>query len=244
MTRRARVLVLVASSGWLCAILLGDGQRRATGSPGVQRTQATSPPERPMFAPSSDCVACHNNLVDAERRGRLDRRQLARHHDGERRPRPVRAGQHPSRDDGPPVARRAISRTSAPPAICRPRRRWPHAAGGKARCLRAFRERAPARRRASTRWRATACRCTVCHQIAADRLGTRDSFNGNFVVAAPRPDGMRRAFGPLAVDPGRRRDHALGDRLRAGARRRTSASRSSARPVTRSSPRHSARMAR
>ena len=47
--------------------------------------------------------------------------------------------------------------------------------------------------------------CTVCHQIAADRLGTRDSFNGNFVVAPERPDGRRRAFGPADVDAGRRR---------------------------------------
>ena len=47
--------------------------------------------------------------------------------------------------------------------------------------------------------------CTVCHQIAPDRLGTRESFNGNFVVAPPRPDGRRRAFGPFEVDAGRRR---------------------------------------
>jgi hypothetical protein len=47
--------------------------------------------------------------------------------------------------------------------------------------------------------------CTVCHQIAPDRLGTRESFNGNFVVSPPRPDGRRRAFGPFAVDEGRRR---------------------------------------
>ena len=47
--------------------------------------------------------------------------------------------------------------------------------------------------------------CTVCHQIAPDRLGTRESFNGNFAVASPRPDGRRRAFGPFEVDAGRRR---------------------------------------
>jgi hypothetical protein len=47
--------------------------------------------------------------------------------------------------------------------------------------------------------------CTVCHQIAADRLGTPGSFNGNFAVAPPRPDGRRRAFGSFEVDNGRRR---------------------------------------
>jgi hypothetical protein len=47
--------------------------------------------------------------------------------------------------------------------------------------------------------------CTVCHQVAADGLGTRDSFNGNFSVAPPNASGRRRAFGPFAPDAGRRR---------------------------------------
>jgi hypothetical protein len=47
--------------------------------------------------------------------------------------------------------------------------------------------------------------CTVCHQIARERLGTRESFNGNFVVAPPLADGLRRAFGPFAPNPGRSR---------------------------------------
>ena len=47
--------------------------------------------------------------------------------------------------------------------------------------------------------------CTVCHQISAARLGTRESFNGNFVVAAPLASGRRRAFGPFAPNPGRSR---------------------------------------
>jgi hypothetical protein len=46
--------------------------------------------------------------------------------------------------------------------------------------------------------------CTVCHQIAADRLGTRDSFNANFVLALPQ-DGIRTIYGNHDVDPGRRR---------------------------------------
>ena len=47
--------------------------------------------------------------------------------------------------------------------------------------------------------------CTVCHQVAPDRLGTRDSFNGNCPVAPPLADGTPRAFGPFEVDAGRRR---------------------------------------
>ncbi len=47
--------------------------------------------------------------------------------------------------------------------------------------------------------------CTVCHQIAAEGLGTRESFNGNFVVSPPLANGRRRAFGPFQPDAGRRR---------------------------------------
>jgi hypothetical protein len=45
--------------------------------------------------------------------------------------------------------------------------------------------------------------CTVCHQMASDGLGTRASFNGNFVLRPTRPDGVREIFGPFAVDNGR-----------------------------------------
>ena len=47
--------------------------------------------------------------------------------------------------------------------------------------------------------------CTVCHQIAPDQLGTRASFNGQFVVAGPLPNGRRRVFGPFEPDAARTR---------------------------------------
>jgi len=46
--------------------------------------------------------------------------------------------------------------------------------------------------------------CTVCHQIAPDRLGTRESFNSNFVMQPTPADGVRQIFGPYAIDAGRR----------------------------------------
>jgi hypothetical protein len=46
--------------------------------------------------------------------------------------------------------------------------------------------------------------CAVCHQIAPDGLGTRESFNGNFVMRPTPADGVRPIFGPYAIDPGRR----------------------------------------
>ena len=46
--------------------------------------------------------------------------------------------------------------------------------------------------------------CTVCHQIAADGLGTRDNFNANFVMKATPADGARPIYGNYDIDAGRR----------------------------------------
>jgi hypothetical protein len=43
--------------------------------------------------------------------------------------------------------------------------------------------------------------CTLCHQIAPERLGSRESFVGGFVIARPH-QGERRMFGPYDVDRG------------------------------------------
>ena len=46
--------------------------------------------------------------------------------------------------------------------------------------------------------------CSVCHQISKEHLGTRESFNGEFVIE-PTPDsGVRPIFGPYRVDAGRK----------------------------------------
>ncbi|MFP3938699.1 MAG: hypothetical protein ACLF0P_00180 [Thermoanaerobaculia bacterium] len=47
--------------------------------------------------------------------------------------------------------------------------------------------------------------CTVCHQITAEGLGTKESFTGGFVVDTTRPAGEREIFGPFEVDAGRAR---------------------------------------
>src|SRR5581483_9979103 len=46
--------------------------------------------------------------------------------------------------------------------------------------------------------------CAVCHQISTDRLGTRESFNGGFVVQPPTHD-ARPEYGPFEPEPGHRR---------------------------------------
>jgi hypothetical protein len=157
-----------------------------------------------MFAPPDDCVACHNNLVassgedvsiGASWRGTIMansardpyvlasvRREMLDH--------PQRASE----------IENECATCHAPAA-----QKIAHAIGGEARI---FEHVANAANRTASPLNdlaAAGVSCTVCHQIAADRLGTREGFNGNFVVAPPRPDGRRRAFGPFEVDSGRRR---------------------------------------
>jgi len=47
--------------------------------------------------------------------------------------------------------------------------------------------------------------CAVCHQISTARLGTPESFNGGFVVAAPAGPDSRPEYGPYEVEAGHRR---------------------------------------
>jgi hypothetical protein len=47
--------------------------------------------------------------------------------------------------------------------------------------------------------------CSVCHQIGPDKLGTKESFNGGFVVNAPKEPNNRPEYGPYPIDEGRQR---------------------------------------
>jgi len=44
--------------------------------------------------------------------------------------------------------------------------------------------------------------CSVCHQISKEKLGTRESFNGGFVVENPPAKNDHPEFGPYAIDKG------------------------------------------
>jgi hypothetical protein len=52
---------------------------------------------------------------------------------------------------------------------------------------------------------ADAVTCSVCHQISAEKLGTRASFNGRFVVGTPTSASSRPEYGPYAIDRGHAR---------------------------------------
>jgi hypothetical protein len=47
--------------------------------------------------------------------------------------------------------------------------------------------------------------CSVCHQISKQKLGTRESFNGGFVVDNPPAKNDHPEFGPYVIDEGHAR---------------------------------------
>lgn len=47
--------------------------------------------------------------------------------------------------------------------------------------------------------------CAVCHQISTEKLGTRESYNGGFVVQIPADPNARPEYGPFDPEPGHRR---------------------------------------
>lgn len=42
--------------------------------------------------------------------------------------------------------------------------------------------------------------CSVCHQISTEKLGTRQSFNGGFIVHGPESKNDRPEYGPYVID--------------------------------------------
>jgi hypothetical protein len=47
--------------------------------------------------------------------------------------------------------------------------------------------------------------CSVCHQISTAKLGTRESFNGGFVIDPPAGKDDHREYGPFEVEAGHKR---------------------------------------
>jgi hypothetical protein len=197
--------VLLAASGWLCGLLLSTVPTDTAPSTGkTQPSMADASRHLSMFAPSTDCMACHNNLVTpggedvsigASWRGSMMANAARDPY--------VQASVRRETIDH---AMRAADIEDECAACHLPAaHKIAHAAGGKAKFFTHVASTAAQAPTALDALASDGVSCTVCHQIAADRLGTRASFNGNFVVAPPRPDGRRRAFGAYAVDAGRRR---------------------------------------
>jgi hypothetical protein len=61
------------------------------------------------------------------------------------------------------------------------------------------------REKADDRFAADGVSCSLCHQVTKEKLGTRDSFIGGFVIDTRKPRGARDEYGPFAVDAGHAR---------------------------------------
>ena len=199
------VVMVIAQCGVIFATSRSGPAQPSTASdataPGATRTKGHE--DVSMFASSSECLACHNRLtapdgedvsIGASWRGTMMANSARDPY--------VRASvrretiDHPSRAAG---IEDECSACHLPAA-----HQIARAAGGHGRVFEHLSQPAAARTPIDDLGR-DGVTCTVCHQIASDRLGTPESFNGRFVVAAPLANGRRRAFGPLNPDTGRRR---------------------------------------
>jgi hypothetical protein len=194
--------LFVATAIWMLSIglAIADGQ---SAVPSAALPRAVNPHGPvPLFAHSDTCVACHNNLLtpageDVSIGASWRSTMMA---NSARDPYWQASVRRETIDH--PTHQAAIQEECA--ACHMPmahRQTW--AAGGQPGVF-AHLPVAGRGGEAAHRLAADGVSCTVCHQIARDGLGTPASYNGNFVLAAPRPNGVRDILGPFTVDAGRR----------------------------------------
>jgi hypothetical protein len=198
-----RALPLV-SAVWLVSVLIALPSAQSTPPvPAPPQAAVAGHPHEgvPLFAPSDTCVACHNNLVAPTGEdvsiGTAWRSTIM-----------ANSARDPYWQAS--VRRETIDHPS-------------HSAGIQDECAACHMPMAQKTARAAgaagevfahlpvahgssdaDRLAADGVSCTVCHQISGETLGTRASFNGNFLMRPTRADGVRDVLGPFAVDRGRR----------------------------------------
>jgi mono/diheme cytochrome c family protein len=196
---RSNRIVAIAAMAW--ALALFTAAPRAADQARPAATPANPHRDLSLFTHSDNCIACHNNLSAASGEdvsiGASWRSTIMAH--SSRDPywqASVRreALDHPSRSAD-------IQDECAACHMPMPRR-IAHDAGAKGEVfshLPIARDQSELQRLAGD-----GVSCTVCHQIAADGLGTRDNFNANFVMKATPSDGARPIYGNYDIDAGRR----------------------------------------
>ena len=198
-TRLITLVSLGVSIAVWVATLAGAVQSERGRAPSAASHPRVDPS---MFAPSHDCVACHNNLVGpsgedlsigASWRGSMMANSA-------RDPYVLASVRRETIDH--PKSSAAIEDECA--ACHLPAARQTALTAGASGRVFAHVSDAVATDPVDIQAR-DGVTCTVCHQIAAEGLGSASSVNGNFTIATPVDIGRRRAFGPFTVDAGRRR---------------------------------------
>ena len=197
MTKPLGRLLPLACALWFVAFLVASPSARGSTKDRERKPHH----DLSLFTHSDNCLACHNSLVapsgeDVSIAAMWRSTIMANSardpywHAGVRR----EVMDHPARSAD---IQNECAACHMPMA-----QKIAHAAGGKGEIfahLPAAQSDGPALQRLA----ADGVSCTVCHQIAPDRLGTRDSFNANFVLRPTPADGARVIFGPYSIDTGR-----------------------------------------
>jgi hypothetical protein len=184
-------LLVAAATAWAAAIALGAGVTARDGP-------ASAAHQDVEFATSDNCLACHNGLIAGSGEdvsiGVAWRASMMANSARDpywqasvRRETLDHASHADAIQDECAVCHMPMSRASA------------HAAGGRGRVFAL----APGSSGTSVEHQLAAdgVSCTLCHQIGPDRLGTRASFGGGFVLGRPTADGLPM-FGPYDVEAG------------------------------------------
>ena len=192
-----RHLLLLACTLWSVAILTVSPYAREP-----QRAQDKVPhPDLSLFSHSENCVACHNTLLSPAGEdvsiGATWRSTMMAN---SARDPYWQAGVRRETIDHP--KRSADIQNECAACHMPMAQKIAHAAGGKGEVFAHLPIAGP---NASDlqRLASDGISCTVCHQIAPDKLGTRESYNANFSLLPTRSDGTRLIFGPYQVDNGR-----------------------------------------
>ena len=194
-----RRLLLLACLLWLVSFVASP----SAGGPHRPRTARRNPhQDLSIFAHSDNCLSCHNNLTapageDVSIGATWRSTMMA----NSARDPYWQAGVRRETIDHPTHSADIEDECAAchmPMA-----QKIAQAAGGKGEVF-ANLPVARANPSALHRLAADGISCTVCHQIAPDNLGTRDSFNANFKLLPTPADGARVIFGPYRIDAGRK----------------------------------------
>jgi hypothetical protein len=192
-----RRLLPLACTLWVLAVLAASPSAKET-----PRAREQSPhPDLSLFTHSDNCLACHNTLMSPSGEdvsiGATWRSTMMAN--SARDP----YWQASVRRETIDHAKRSADIQNECAACHMPMaQKIAHAAGGKGEVFAHLPVAGPDGS-ALERLASDGISCTVCHQIAPDKLGTRESFNANFSLLPTRADGARVIFGPYKVDRGR-----------------------------------------
>jgi len=192
-----RRLLPLACALWVLAVFAASPSAKETS----RSREQTRHPDLSLFTHSDNCLACHNTLMSASGEdvsiGATWRSTMMAN--SARDPYWQAAVRRETIDH----AKRSADIQNECAACHMPMaQKIAHAAGSKGEVFAHLPVAGPDGS-ALERLASDGISCTVCHQIAPDKLGTRESFNANFSLLPTRADGTRLIFGPYQVDNGR-----------------------------------------